>query len=428
MWINGGPGSDSLVGLFGGFGPCNVINGTTEINPHSWNNVSNMLFLSQPVGVGFSYADIQPGYIDEVTGEIVPTDEADATGAWPVPAEPPEVDTSESAAVAAWKAVQAFYEALPDLDSRIKSKKFHLWTQSWGGRYGPAFFRHFYEQNEKIAMGAATGIPLELGTLGIGNGYIDPILQAESLPAFAVNNTYGIAAYNATVHSYAQLAVDMPRGCRAQALACRKQQQAAARSPVRDAICARAWAMCYDSVQDLVRVFSDRDRFDLRERPGSYACLMLPVVAFLNRADVQNALGVASNYTPESAPVLRAFDRAGDGVLGDFVADIGFLLNCGLGVTLYHGDADYVCNWIGGEVVSLAVNYTRADAFRSSTYEPFVVDGNEHGLARQAGNFSFLRVYEAGHMVPLNQPRAALELFNRSIHGLDLATGLVPTG
>ncbi len=38
-------------------GPCNVTaNLTTEVNPYSFNEVSNLLFLSQPLGVGFSYS------------------------------------------------------------------------------------------------------------------------------------------------------------------------------------------------------------------------------------------------------------------------------------------------------------------------------------------------------------------------------------
>jgi len=37
-------------------GPCNVTeNLTTQLNPYAFNEVSNMIFLSQPVGVGFSY-------------------------------------------------------------------------------------------------------------------------------------------------------------------------------------------------------------------------------------------------------------------------------------------------------------------------------------------------------------------------------------
>lgn len=74
LWLNGGPGSDSLIAFFqGGFdscmrrmtitnekpelGPCNVTkNLTTQLNPYAWNEVSNMLFLSQPIGVGFSYS------------------------------------------------------------------------------------------------------------------------------------------------------------------------------------------------------------------------------------------------------------------------------------------------------------------------------------------------------------------------------------
>jgi carboxypeptidase C (cathepsin A) len=48
VWINGGPGSSSMIGLFEELGPCYIdINQNVVNNPYSWTNVSNM--VSTPV-------------------------------------------------------------------------------------------------------------------------------------------------------------------------------------------------------------------------------------------------------------------------------------------------------------------------------------------------------------------------------------------
>lgn len=46
---------------------------------------------------------------------------------------------------------------------------------------------------------------------------------------------------------------------------------------------------------------------------------------------------------------------------------------------------------------------------------------------RQYGNYSFSRVYQAGHEVPSYQPETAYQIFQRAIFGLDVATGTIDT-
>jgi carboxypeptidase D len=92
-------------------------------------------------------------------------------------------------------------------------------------------------------------------------------------------------------------------------------------------------------------------------------------------------------------------------------------------VSLIYGDADYICNWFGGEAVSKAAQHKHTKEFNAAGYVPFTVNGVEYGETREYGNFSFTRVYEAGHEVPYYQPVAALQLFNRTIFGWDIPSG-----
>lgn len=115
LWLNGGPGSDSLIGLFQEHGPCHITaNLTTQWNPYSWNEASNMLYLSQPVGVGFSYQ----------------TTSTDSNGRYSL-VDPNLTNRTEAAAVGAWHILQAFLDLSPKLDPNIQDFTFNLWTERY---------------------------------------------------------------------------------------------------------------------------------------------------------------------------------------------------------------------------------------------------------------------------------------------------------
>ncbi|PHH76259.1 hypothetical protein CDD83_4302 [Cordyceps sp. RAO-2017] len=75
----------------------------------------------------------------------------------------------------------------------------------------------------------------------------------------------------------------------------------------------------------------------------------------------------------------------------------------------------------------MAVPYSRARDFARAGYAALVTDeGAVGGVTRQLGNFSFTRVFQAGHEVPAYQPAAAHAIFRRAIFDRDVATGLLP--
>lgn len=62
LWLNGGPGCSSFTGMLMELGPCAVTRASNdtpvelEYNEYSWSKNATLIFLDQPVGVGYSCA------------------------------------------------------------------------------------------------------------------------------------------------------------------------------------------------------------------------------------------------------------------------------------------------------------------------------------------------------------------------------------
>jgi carboxypeptidase C (cathepsin A) len=418
VWINGGPGSSSMIGLFQENGPCGVdIDGNVYNNPYSWSNASNMLYIDHPAQVGFSYSIPVPGYIDPTSGYIVTLPNATCPdyavdfgtcGTYSYPNETLTANSTLNAAPSFWKTIQGFMGAFP----QYSRSGFHFSTESYGGHYGPVFNEYIEEQNAKNISGAHK---INLETVLIGNGWYDPIIQYQAYYNFTVypGNTYDYAPFNASISSLFYNNLYGEGNCLDQLLDC------AARGI--DEICSAADDFCYYETENLYDLYLGRDEYDMRELvpdPFPYSFY----IDYLNTETVLQAIGAYQNYSESSTTVGDAFGATGDDARVDnTISDTRSLLEKNITVVMYAGDADYNCNWLGGEAVSKELNAT---GFTDAGYVNISTsDGIVHGQVKQSSTYSFVRVYESGHEVPFYQPLTALTIFERAIFGLDIATG-----
>ncbi|OAA36288.1 Peptidase S10, serine carboxypeptidase [Metarhizium rileyi] len=444
IWLNGGPGGSSMIGLLGENGPCFIEDDsrTTIHNPWSWNNHVNMLYIDEPNQVGFSY-DI-PTNVTIHTGneeaKIIPTDFSKETpqvnlttriGTLSSQKPSHTTNSTQQAAHALWHFAQTFFTEFPHYkpsDDRIS-----MWTESYGGHYGPGFMRFFQQQNEKILDGSIDvehAHYLHLDTLGIVNGYVDAVIQEEASIIFPFNNTYDIKAINETVYDGLMHNFTRKDGCRDQIVDCQKELVGLDNNALRMArdppskLCPKMEDACI-SAGETAFENNNHARFDI-SHPKNDPFPPPHYNGYLAEGKVLGALGNPVNFTMSSQTVATNFVATLDEIHGGFLDAVGYLLDSGVKVHMMYGDRDFACNWIGGEMSSLAIPYSRAEEFKKAGYTPLITAGGIGGLTRQFGNYSFTRVYQAGHMIPAYQPEAAYEIFMRALFNRDIPTGLLP--
>ena len=75
---------------------------------------------------------------------------------------------------------------------------------------------------------------------------------------------------------------------------------------------------------------------------------------------------------------------------------------------------EHACFYLSG-----LANRIRLLTFTPTTHckTVLIIPGTTGGMLRSSNGFSFLRVYDAGHMVPRDQPAVALAMLNAFIAG-----------
>ncbi|KAB5583123.1 serine carboxypeptidase [Coniochaeta sp. 2T2.1] len=448
IWLNGGPGSSSMFGFFTETGPCEVVERgadrlETVARQWGWDRASNLLFIDQPNQVGFSYDVPTNGSFDMVYNDAsvpprpVPRSRTPTTylnGTFSSLNQTNTANTTVVAATAVWHMVQGFLGTFPQFNPANNSAVgVNLFAESYGGKYGPVFAEIWEQQNVRRSNGTLSNSTLDihLVSLGIVNGCVDDIIQGPSYATMSVNNTYGIqllspvraALANGTFYQSGGC-LDLINECRAAADASDPENDGDVDSV--NSICSQATTSCNSATLEPYSEAS-RSYYDIAHIiPDSYPSYHY--ATYLNTRRVQDAIGARVNYSDSSPEVYSAFQSTGDWQRGPMAPKLAALLNRGVRIGLVYGDRDFICNWIGGEAVSLAVADLAGPAyssrFRSAGYAPIIVnDTYIGGVVRQYGNLSFSRVYQAGHFVPAYQPETAFQIFARIILGTSLSTG-----
>jgi cathepsin A (carboxypeptidase C) len=365
LWLNGGPGCSSLTGLFLELGPSRIDENLNLVyNPYSWNDNASVIFLDQPVNVGYSYSS-----------------------------------SSVSNTVAAGKDVYAlltlFFEQFPE----YATQDFHIAGESYAGHYIPVFATEILSHKKSN---------INLKSVLIGNGLTDGYTQYESYRPMAC----GDGGWPAVLDKQSCQAMDnaLPR-CQSLIQNCYDSESVWSCVPA-SIYCNNAMLAPYQRTGQNV--------YDVRGKCKDSSNLCYPelgwISKWLNSKNVMKALGVeVDGYDSCNFDINRNFLFQGDWMQPFHRLVPGLIEK--IPVLIYAGDADFICNWLGNKAWTEALEYPDHKKFAALEMEDLRLDGSKDGRkigeVKSHGNFTFMKIHAGGHMVPLDQPEASLEFFNR---------------
>ncbi|CAD6185410.1 unnamed protein product [Caenorhabditis auriculariae] len=459
LWLNGGPGCSSLLGILTENGPfrANQDGSLLVENPHSWNKAANVLYLESPRDIGFSYRDNATYGPDTLYNDV---------------------KTASDNALA----LVNFFQAFPEYNGR----EFYITGESYGGVYVPTLTQLIIQmiQNNTLPNVNLVGMAVGNGALSrkqLTNSAIDLLFyrgmlgvdQYEALrqccpetplgpladcdfskfvtfdswgDPVPLNNTNDAttiycgkmvadlstnavwATYNDVYNSY-QDCYNFTGTTQQniEELHRKLLRKTGMRTPSRNVNKLISSSNLYSMFSTGSNPFVDQGALYNRKSTDAlqgYACYAEDGAnAYLNRADVRAALNIPLN--------VQAWQSCNDAIneqyyiqqtpdttyIFKFFVDSEYPLK----VLIYNGDVDLACNFLGDQwfIENLATSTYQFNLITNRTEWDYTRPG---GYASQLAGYvkswsyknfavDLLTVAGGGHMVPMDRPGPALQMF-----------------
>ncbi|KAG2489745.1 hypothetical protein HYH03_011852 [Edaphochlamys debaryana] len=363
LWLQGGPGCSSFFGMMYINGPYFVNDDLTlRKNAASWGRLYGLLFIEQPIGVGFS----------RVGSAKIPDNELDV-------------------GYDLYRALQSFYRQHPAWANR----ELIVTGESYAGKYAPSI-AHFILQASARANGFEHRLkhprelkqdldePLfRLGGLAVGNGFTD----AETQTAVQAEVAWGMGL------------IDMAQRKEAERI----------QDEIIELVRSREWVAARNRSDDLLRFITEASGSasleDVRRNTGYDSRYM--VDAFLNQGHVRSWLAPLGIPATEEFPWVCCSPEVDRALSGDVMRSVKNLVIDLLAfkpVLLYQGQWDAECGVGSNDAWISTLQWKGHGGFTAAPRKFWMVNERIAGYWKTFETLDVLILRNTGHMVPHDNP------------------------
>jgi len=357
LWLQGGPGGTSMFGLFSENGPF-YLTDDLKLVPRNvtWNLPFAMLYIDNPVGVGFSYTGSDAGYSRNET----------------------------QVASNLYQALLLFFQVYKD----YADNDFYVTGESYAGKYIPALAYYINSQPKRS---------INLKGMAIGDGLSDPFTQIQAYADMAYN--FGLAD-----ESQRKVMINFQTEILGNIL---EENWSAASAAFMELI---------DGPPDYFQnITGSENYYDIRTTfEPSYGG---DLDAFLNQTSIRRALHVGNHYFDMNSD-YAGFLLTDD--LCKSVADMVTALLPHIKCLFYNGQFDFIVGPATTELFLSQANWPGLSGYLNATRVIWRLPSSSEvaGWARSYGLLTQVIVHGAGHILPFDQPQRAFDMIYRFVENI----------
>jgi carboxypeptidase C (cathepsin A) len=277
--------------------------------------------------------------------------------------------------------------------------KFFVFGESYAGHYIPAVGARIVAGNNNLKKG---DVKINLMGVAIGNGWVDPTIQygyyADYLYQANLLDAVSKAAYDDTAYPACEALIEVNWFAALEEC-----------SLAMEAVLADAEAQNGRTIN----VYDVTQRCNVE--PLCYDFSL--ATTFMTSPVVMKALGANPKVQWVDCNMEVHTGLLGDWI-GNYAIDVPAILGAKIPVLVYSGTNDWICNYLGGEAWVSQMSWPGTSGYNAAAWGNWTGPNNSQaGRSKTFSGLTFLEVFNAGHMVPMNQPQNALQMVKLFLAG-----------